>query len=55
MIYWLDLKNTWSNLLDSDLFYYNQAEMLTACSYDTYLFQRESTLNSCLHDKELLA
>ena len=24
----LDLKNTWCNLLDSDLFYYNQAGML---------------------------
>ena len=24
----LDLKNTWSNLLDSDLFHYNQAGML---------------------------
>ena len=24
----LDFKNTWTNLLESDLFYYNQAEML---------------------------
>ena len=24
----LDLKNTWTNLLDSDLFYYNQEGML---------------------------
>ena len=25
----MSLKNTWNNLLDSDLFYYKQAEMLS--------------------------
>ena len=33
----LDLKNTWTNLLDSDLFYYNQAGMLLEKNESTWI------------------
>ena len=51
----LDLKNSWTNLLDSDLFYYNDARMLLE-KYENLLelFVKQQVIQSSLESSNTI-